>query len=242
MNKAANTVDRSRVDIWICQSVQTAHVVPGEWLNNEESARLTRYRSVVKQQQFLAARVFLKKTLSYYVPLKPNQWQFAVGKYGKPVIDWCASGLPEDPQLSFNLSHSSDCLALLVSLQNPVGIDIESLNRPRPWPKLAKRVCTDQEQRDLAQLPEALQFSHFIKLWAHKEAVLKAMGVGINSQWPMSSLGFGLTNTEELCFIPPANFPHEHIDLYSLFLHDTWCACAILDCADPVWHIKRDCD
>ncbi|MCX4025393.1 4'-phosphopantetheinyl transferase superfamily protein [Endozoicomonas sp. SM1973] len=241
MNKAANTVDRNRVDIWLCQSVQTAHIVPSEWLSNEELTRLNRYRSTVKQQQFLAARVFLKKTLSYYVSLKPSQWQFAIGQYGKPVIDWCASGLLEDPQLSFNLSHSSDCLALLVTQQNPVGIDVESLSRPRPWPKLAKRVCTDQEQRDLARLPEAQQFSHFIKLWAHKEAVLKAMGLGINSQWPMNSLGFGLINTEELCFMPPANFPHSHINLYSILLHGAWCASAILDCTDSVtWNIKRD--
>ncbi|WP_163834906.1 4'-phosphopantetheinyl transferase family protein [Spartinivicinus ruber] len=227
-----------RVDIWICHSPDGGGIAE-EWLGSEEMARFQRYRSPAKQQQFLAARVFLKKTLSHYVLLKPSQWQFSVSKYGKPVIDWRESGLLSDPQLSFNLSHSRDCLALVVTQENPVGIDVESLYRSRPWSKLAKRVCTEQEQSDLSRLPQAQQFSHFIKLWAHKEAVLKAMGLGINSQWPMSRLGFKLTTADKLDFIPPVDFPHSQVDFRSLYFNGTWCACAILDYASAIeWKIK----
>ena len=122
---------------------------------------------------------------------------------------------------------------------SPVGIDVESLARPRPWPKLAKRVCTKQEQADLNKLEETRQLSHFIKLWAHKEAVLKAMGLGINSQWPMNQLGFVQANQGQLTFMQPSQFPHTKVNLYGMTLGGTQCAVALLDFADEIeWNIN----
>lgn len=241
MVKTTVAINKGKVDIWVFQPAQATSVSPNEWLSSEELARFNRYRSVSKQQQFLEARVFLKNTLSHYFSFKPNQWQFITGQYGKPALDWRLSGLQQDPQLSFNLSHTRDSLVLAVTRFNPVGIDIESLHRSRPWPKLAKRVCTKQEQADLAQLEEGQQFSHFIKLWAYKEALLKAMGLGINSHWPMNKLGFELIKDNQLAFMPPAHFPHTAINLYELNLDDSHCHCAVvlLDFEGEVsWHTE----
>ncbi|MFZ2631797.1 MAG: 4'-phosphopantetheinyl transferase superfamily protein [Desulfosalsimonadaceae bacterium] len=72
----------------------------------------------------------------------------------------------------WSLSHKPEIVAGVVAGQ-PVGIDIEMV-RPAP-PGLMKRI-TDAEERRLAEPVTDLVFFRF---WTAKEAVLKAVGVGL---------------------------------------------------------------
>ena len=79
------------------------------------------------------------------------------------------------PSLHFNLSHSGN-LALIALAPVPVGVDLES-DTPADAHALAQAWFTPAEQAQLA-CGEA----DFLTLWTAREAVLKAMGIGLSGE------------------------------------------------------------
>lgn len=102
------------------------------------------------------------------------------GEHGKPF----ASGLPD---LHFNLSHAGPHILVAFARHQAVGIDVERCDRRLSIEGLARRFFAPGEALALAALPLTGQRVAFMRLWTHKEAVLKAIGHG---------LGFGLHRVE----------------------------------------------
>ncbi|MBZ0221909.1 MAG: 4'-phosphopantetheinyl transferase superfamily protein [Dokdonella sp.] len=89
--------------------------------------------------------------------------------------------------LGFNLSHCGGDLVIALARGQALGVDIESLQRRPASLHLAQRFFTPSEADALAALTEARRAEAFLRLWTHKEAVLKATGMG---------LSFGLARLE----------------------------------------------
>lgn len=99
------------------------------------------------------------------------------GDQGKPAFD-------ERQALWFNLSHSGDDIALLLSDEGEVGCDIEAI-RPRPqWPQLANATFTSNEHREIERVEEAQRLAGFWRIWTRKEAMVKQRG---GSAWQIVS-------------------------------------------------------
>jgi hypothetical protein len=78
--------------------------------------------------------------------------------------------------LDFNLSHSGDWLALVVSDGTAVGIDLEYCAAGRDVLKLARRFFSAAELADLEACSGAERSSRFYDYWTLKEACIKARG------------------------------------------------------------------
>ena len=83
--------------------------------------------------------------------------------------------LPEHPELSVSISHCRKAVAVVVSSEGRVGIDVEC--RRKIGDGLMNRVCTADER--VAVLASADPTMAFLQLWTRKEAVLKMRGTGI---------------------------------------------------------------
>lgn len=83
--------------------------------------------------------------------------------------------LPDHPELSVSISHCRTAVAVAVSPEGRVGIDVEC--RRRVGEDLMKRVCTADELA--AVQASADPTMTFLQLWTRKEAVLKMGGTGI---------------------------------------------------------------
>lgn len=94
--------------------------------------------------------------------------------HGKPFL-----GAPHEGAMQFNLAHSADALIVALARTQPLGIDIETTRRKRPWIELARRYFTIGEGMALAALPADRLGAAFVQLWSCKEAVLKSLGRGI---------------------------------------------------------------
>lgn len=116
----------------------------------------------VRRASWLAGRVLLSRALS---PLP----EMVYGEQGKPAF---SAGTP----LWFNLSHSGDTIALLLSDEGEVGCDIEVI-RPRDnWRSLANAVFSLGEHAEMeAERPEQ-QLAAFWRIWTRKEAIVKQRG------------------------------------------------------------------
>lgn len=83
--------------------------------------------------------------------------------------------LPDHPELSVSISHCRTAVAVVVSPEGRVGIDVEC--RRKIGDGLKERVCT---QAELAAVQASADPTmSFLQLWTRKEAVLKMRGTGI---------------------------------------------------------------
>ena len=112
-----------------------------------------------RRASWLAGRVLLAQAVS---PLP----EIIYAEHGKP-------GFSGETGLWFNLSHSGDDIALLLSDEGEVGCDIEVI-RPRPnWRRLANAVFSLGEHAEVeAEHPER-QLDAFWRIWTRKEAMVK---------------------------------------------------------------------
>ncbi len=83
--------------------------------------------------------------------------------------------LPDHPELSVSISHCRTAVAVAVSPEGRVGIDVEC--RRRTGDDVMRRVCTAAEMA--AVQASADPTMAFLRLWTRKEAVLKMRGTGI---------------------------------------------------------------
>ena len=150
-----------------------------EWvwlLSATERARLNRLSEATDRRDYAAAHALLRTTLSMYGSVAPQSWEFTDDEFGKPHI--CKT--PGAERLQFNLSHTRGLVACAVAQSLRVGIDVESLDRVPATDRLYERCLSESERSELAACsPEAVQ-GRFVELWTLKEAVLKALGVGLH--------------------------------------------------------------
>jgi len=114
----------------------------------------------------------VRQLLAGYAGLEAAELAFARNEHGKPRL--------ANATLEFNLSHSGDALLIALSKTQALGVDLEMPRRPRPVLELAGRYFDPDEAAALAALPLLAQQQAFLRVWACKEAVLKAHGGGIS--------------------------------------------------------------
>ncbi|MDG4764613.1 4'-phosphopantetheinyl transferase superfamily protein [Solwaraspora sp. WMMD406] len=92
-------------------------------------------------------------------------------------------GLGADPaagpvELPVSVSRTDGFVVVAARPRGPVGIDVERL-RPVPARALARRWYAPAEAAWLAGRPECDRAADFLRLWTAKEAVGKALGLGL---------------------------------------------------------------
>lgn len=142
-------------------------------LSPDECERADRFHFPIHRQRFIAARYALRQLLSFYLPTPPQDIIFAYHQHEKPYIS-----SPNPNALQFNLAHSHDIAVYAFTLQHAVGIDIEKIQDSYDI-DLAKRFFSPQENIALQQLTPEESIIAFYRLWARKEAIIKAIGKGL---------------------------------------------------------------
>jgi len=124
-----------------------------------------------RRARWLAGRVLLSYALS---PLP----KIVYSAQGKPAF---AAGL----SLWFNLSHSGDHIALLLSDEGEVGCDIEVIRPRKNWPALVEKIFSVGEQAEITCVGEEQKLTSFWQIWTRKEAIIKQRGGNV---WEMASV------------------------------------------------------
>ncbi|WP_226701827.1 4'-phosphopantetheinyl transferase family protein [Microbulbifer elongatus] len=164
--------------VWLLRSDEIAPGSPearelATLLSAEEHRRQDSYKHTEGRHQFLLSRGLLRKVLGKISGKSPDQLEFDRLPSGKPL-------LVDFPELHFSLSHSGQWIALAVSCEAPIGIDIEQPNKPRDFLRIARHYFHPQECTLLESPPRELMPMHFYRLWTMKEAFFKARGTGIS--------------------------------------------------------------
>lgn len=105
-----------------------------------------------------------------------------------------------DQKLDFNISHDGDWAVMAIySAENfipQVGIDVMEIRIPWPdsslpdFSETLREQMTLEERQTLAEIPDEKKIEWLVSLWTHKEALVKAMGMGLHFE--MNRLSFTL--------------------------------------------------
>ncbi|MGW2792134.1 4'-phosphopantetheinyl transferase family protein [Streptomyces sp. NPDC001251] len=143
----------------------------------ERAARFVHQRSAVS---FVAGRAASRRILSGLLDVAPEE--IRLGRRpcpgcGDPLHGPPAVIAPATP-LWISISHTTSCGMLAVA-RVPVGVDVEAV-RDFSVAELASSTLTESERHVVLGTEEgAARTRAFLRCWTRKEAVLKAVGVGI---------------------------------------------------------------
>ncbi|MFG2129195.1 4'-phosphopantetheinyl transferase family protein [Streptomyces sp. NPDC048751] len=165
--------------------LRLARLAPGEGegarqdrarvLSAPERQRAESFLRPADRDEYVLAHWLVRHTLSEGTSVPPEDWDFAQGRYGKPRIAERFGDVRE-----FSLSHSAGVCLVALSTGRPVGVDIERLaGGTANSPPLLRSCLSGAELATLSALPDEEQHPAFIQLWALKEALAKAMGLGL---------------------------------------------------------------
>ncbi|HSS08042.1 MAG TPA: 4'-phosphopantetheinyl transferase superfamily protein [Rhodanobacteraceae bacterium] len=119
-----------------------------------------------------AAHAFLGRLLMRYAGAERVP-DIARSERGKPYA-------PAHPDIDFNLSHAREHVLIAIARRQPIGVDLERVDRQIEIEDLARRFFAPAEADALEALPAPMRLVAFLRLWTCKEAVLKALGEGIS--------------------------------------------------------------
>jgi 4'-phosphopantetheinyl transferase len=179
--------------VWIAQ-VSTAHdslIFLESCLDLRERERSARFRFPEDRARFVLGRGLLRKCLGYYLRQPPETIELAYTDRGRPI-------LPQDGTIQFSVSHARDLVAIALTVQAKVGIDLEYMQPHLDPLELAARIFSEEDFRAFQALPQGETLRAFFRAWTRKEAYLKARGEGIADGLRQISVPFGPDETASL--------------------------------------------
>lgn len=162
------------LDIWMGDLTKVSEdeiILLKNKLPFDKVAKTERFRSPSDANRYILAHGMLQNVLKQYTG--ENTFEIAYTKFRKPY-------LPKFPKLSFNMSHSGDLVLLAFRFDGiPLGVDIERVKPGLDIDLITQSYYHAEEQKAVLTSNDS---QLFYKLWTRKEALLKAMEVGLTDE------------------------------------------------------------
>ena len=134
-----------------------------------------------RKKQFLVCRSMLASLLKQYCQIDSLP-PIIIGDNSRPCF--LQHNLPD-----FNISHSKDWVAVAISLNGRVGIDIEVARQRKNYLNVAESIFANDEYQWMLKQRDTL--TAFWQLWTLKESALKLYAKGV---WQMKSVKVDVAN------------------------------------------------
>jgi 4'-phosphopantetheinyl transferase len=141
------------------------------------------------------SRGLLRLVLARYLNLPPTEIEIDrscpdCGRpHGRPRLR-SRSGTPRQA-IEFSVTHGGDLLVLAFADTAPVGVDVEPVGAPEDIDAaLLDFTLTAAERRRLLEVPTSQRKRIFLRHWTGKEAILKALGTGLDLEPQAVTLPF----------------------------------------------------
>ncbi|WP_435123125.1 4'-phosphopantetheinyl transferase family protein [Micromonospora tulbaghiae] len=197
---------RDAVRVWILAAAVPADELARyrAVLDADERDRAARFGTGALRDRFTVAHGALRVLAGRATGTTPAALTWRRGRYGKPALTGPWSGLHT------SLSYSGDLVAVALSEGRPVGVDIQHVAPGGDPVSASARFFDPREARHVAAGPDqAGRALRFARLWARKEAAVKAAGGRL---WP--NLGVPVHPGDVVECVDPAG-PHRLTDLHT---------------------------
>lgn len=201
------------------------------YLCDEERARAARYLVEAPRHQFVGCRAALKILLAHELNLAPQDVRLVIQRWGKPMLhperirSRQADSRDAQGAIQFSVSHSADC-GLIGLARFPIGVDLEYSQPRLRVASLANMVLSSREQELWNSVPPRQREQQMLRLWVCKEALLKALGLGIAEC--LQQVSFPIPLPESDVFAPSWIDPaiQVHLEEDANCSRNAWTACS----------------
>ncbi|WP_405886324.1 4'-phosphopantetheinyl transferase superfamily protein (plasmid) [Streptomyces sp. NBC_01136] len=172
---------REEVAAWVLEVPEAGVAsLPGLCLLDvAERERMAAFVHEADRVQYAFAHIALRKALGDWLGMAPAKLSFAReacpccgGPHGRPILA-ASSAAP----VEFSLSHGGRMVAIALA-RVAVGVDVEPVPDEQVATKVSARLHPDERAEiEACEVPE--RAARFTRLWARKEAYLKALGTGL---------------------------------------------------------------
>lgn len=171
-SRRAGATASDAVDVWLVRTNPPSSVVAemAALLDADERDRAARLDPTTSRR-FVVAHGALRVIVGRYLDTPPEQIRWIHGRYGKPALSGDRDGW------EVSLSHAGDLSAVAISQGRAVGVDLQRM-LPRLDPvAMSVRYFPPGEARFVTATADPGERSErFTRLWARKEAYVKAVG------------------------------------------------------------------
>ncbi|HEY1806694.1 MAG TPA: 4'-phosphopantetheinyl transferase superfamily protein [Terracidiphilus sp.] len=168
------TLSRREIHIWIFPTEAPNDLVARfeRILPSEEVDRGARFHSTHLRDSFVLARGALRFLLGKYLNTDPASIRFVYGLRGKPALASVTG-------IDFNMTHSGTMAAIALTMDCPLGIDLEQIRPISDMQEIAARFFCPEEASEVMSLSAAERERAFFRCWTRKESYIKATGDGL---------------------------------------------------------------
>lgn len=178
------------IDLWRIDIGATRDIEFGDILSPDEKERSARIRVPEVRRRWVCSRAALRRILGSYVlssePLIFERTCLSCGAsdHGKPE-------LKGQSELQFSMSRAGGWAVVAITRNISIGVDIVDKARHVDWVEVGKLVFTVRELTELDTTQPSWPTMRASQLWARKEAVAKALGLGLALDLTHRQLGAG---------------------------------------------------
>jgi 4'-phosphopantetheinyl transferase len=140
-------------------------------LSADERQRAARFKLAEARRRFVTSRAALRTILGHHLAVAPPDVPLVYASNGKPQ-------LPAG-DLHFNVAHSGELALVAVTTDCAVGVDVERVRPVRQRDEIARRYFAPAEIDAILAVDQTQRTAAFLRCWARKEAILKAIGTGL---------------------------------------------------------------
>ncbi|HLI13887.1 MAG TPA: 4'-phosphopantetheinyl transferase superfamily protein [Alphaproteobacteria bacterium] len=145
-------------------------------LTEAERARAGRFARAEVARRWIAGRALRRHVLARYAHESPAALAFTAAEGGKPFL-LGSGGRPS--ALEFSMADSQARSLLAVTVGAAIGIDIEAIRPLDRMDGIVARSFSPREQAAYGELSPEQRRQAFFGAWTQKEAVAKALGLGL---------------------------------------------------------------
>ncbi len=145
-------------------------------LSRDERDRADKFHHARDRWHYVVARGTLRQLLAERLRIAAKAVEFAETEYGKPKL----AAVHGAVDLEFNVSHSGSLALYAFASGRAVGVDVELMREIPDTDDLAERFFSATEIASLRALPHEKRSSAFLTCWTRKEALIKALGMGLS--------------------------------------------------------------
>ncbi|ORX49743.1 4'-phosphopantetheinyl transferase [Piromyces finnis] len=156
-----------------------------QFVQPEERTRIKRFHNFIDSKRALIGRLLLRQAIHILLNVNWKNIELGRSENNKPYIKQIKNSDVSFKDISINISHHGEWVALIASTKKTVGIDIMKINEdPRrdvnSFFDLMKDVFTENEWKEINEPKEdKKRLERFYKFWSLKESYVKAIGKGI---------------------------------------------------------------
>ena len=167
--------DMMGADVWVFYGKYSHFqgILPGLSKREMDVAHGFKFQAHARLYRF--SHGILRLILGHILDVGPESLEISADANGKPFVS-----RPGNPSLYFNLSHSGEAAVLAVSRKNEIGVDIEQVRFISDMVDLVTHFFHPRDIQFFDQLSPKEKKEGFFRLWTQKEAIVKALGLGIS--------------------------------------------------------------